>query len=48
MNQANFSRFLETAEDYTDDEKLAFIVAVDECGYSVRARTMQTLTSTPI
>lgn len=35
LNQANFRRFLDTAENYSDDEKIAFIVAVDECGYSI-------------
>ena len=35
LNQANFRRFLEAAEDYGDDEKLAFIIAVGECGYSI-------------
>lgn len=35
LNQASFRRFLEAADDYSDDEKLAFIIAVGECGYSV-------------
>ena len=35
LNQANFRRFLEAAEDYSDDEKIAFIIAVDECGCSI-------------
>lgn len=34
LSQGNFSRFLEMAENDSDDEKLAFIIAVGECGYS--------------
>lgn len=35
LNQANFRCFLKAAENYSDDEKIAFIVAVEECGYSI-------------
>lgn len=37
LNQAIFKNFLEIAEEYTDDEKLNFIIAVGECGYSIDA-----------
>lgn len=35
LNQASFRHFLEAPDDYSDDEKIAFIIAVGECGYSV-------------
>lgn len=34
LNQANFARFLEVVDDWSDDEKLRFIIAIGECGYS--------------
>lgn len=33
INQANILRFMEVAEDWMHCEKLAFIIAVEECGY---------------
>jgi hypothetical protein len=34
LNRANFSRFLELAEKWDEDQKRHFIIAVGECGYS--------------
>ncbi len=34
LSQCNFSRFLEVAGDWSEDQKLRFIIAVGECGYS--------------
>lgn len=34
LNQANLAEYLSAAEDWDDMDKLAFIVAVGECGYS--------------
>jgi len=34
VNQANLAQFYDAIEDWDDDEKLKFIIAVGECGYS--------------
>ena len=34
LNQANFGAFLEAAEEWDDDDKIRYIIAVGECGYS--------------
>ena len=34
LNQANFAAFLEAAEEWSDDHKTRYIIAVGECGYS--------------
>jgi len=34
VNQANIKQFYEAIQDWDDGQKLAFIVAVGECGYS--------------
>lgn len=34
LNQANFGAFLEAVEDWDDDLKHRYIIAVGECGYS--------------
>ncbi len=34
LNQANFGAFLEAAEEWEDDDKIRYIIAVGECGYS--------------
>src|SRR5688572_17512141 len=34
LNQANFVRFLELADEWEDHEKIRFIIAKSECGYS--------------
>ncbi|MEW5421330.1 antirestriction protein ArdA [Amorphus sp. 3PC139-8] len=34
LNQANVGTFLELVEDWDEDDKRRFIVAVEECGYS--------------
>ena len=34
VNQANIGRFLDVAEEWEEDEKVAFILAVGECGYT--------------
>lgn len=34
LNQANFTAFLEAAEDWDEDDKTRYIIAVGECGYS--------------
>lgn len=33
INQANIARFIELADQWCDDEKTRFIIAVGECGY---------------
>jgi len=33
LNQANLARFFEIVDDWSDDQKQRFIVAVGECGY---------------
>lgn len=34
LNQANLSRFFEIVEEWSDDQKQRFVIAVGECGYS--------------
>ncbi len=34
LSQASFAAFLDAAESWSDDDKIRYIVAVDECGYS--------------
>ncbi len=34
INQANFKRFYELVDEWQDHEKIRFIIAVGECGYS--------------
>lgn len=34
INQANITRFLEVLDTWEDHEKLRFVIAVGECGYS--------------
>lgn len=34
LNQANVSAFIDAAEHWCDDEKLRYILAVGECGYT--------------
>lgn len=34
LNQANLARFFEVADDWSDDQKRRFIIAVGECGYT--------------
>lgn len=34
INQANFPQFLICAEEWDENEKIAVIIAVDECGYA--------------
>jgi len=34
INQANLAHFYQAIEEWDDDEKLRFIIAVGECGYS--------------
>jgi len=34
VNQANLAQFYDAIEDWDDDEKIRFIIAVGECGYS--------------
>ena len=33
INQANIARFVELADEWSEDEKTRFIIAVGECGY---------------
>ncbi|MEM7069359.1 MAG: antirestriction protein ArdA [Pseudomonadota bacterium] len=33
INQANFSQYFDAAEDWDEEDKIRFILAVDECGY---------------
>lgn len=33
VNQGNISQFLDATEDWTENQKLRFIIAVGECGY---------------
>lgn len=37
LNQANLARFFEIVEDWSQDQKRRFIIAVGECGYSFDA-----------
>ena len=39
INQANILRFLEVVEEWEDHEKIRFIIAVGECGYSFDPKT---------
>jgi len=34
INQANLAHFFQAVEDWSEDEKLRFIIVVGECGYS--------------
>ncbi len=34
LNQINFTRFLEVADEWNETQKLYFIIAVGECGYA--------------
>lgn len=34
LNQANFAAYLEAVEDWEEDDKIRYIIAVGECGYS--------------
>lgn len=34
LNQANIARFFEVVEQWSDDQKQRFIIAVGECGYN--------------
>ncbi|GAA6210955.1 hypothetical protein NBRC116602_06950 [Hyphomicrobiales bacterium 4NK60-0047b] len=34
LNQANFASFLEKAEQWEESDKISYIIAVGECGYS--------------
>lgn len=34
LNQSNFTSFLEKAEEWEESEKISYIIAVGECGYS--------------
>ena len=40
INQDNFDRFLSVAEDWDEHEKIAFIIAVGECGYDFDPKTV--------
>jgi len=40
LNQANLARFFEIVDDWSDDQKQRFIVAVGECGYSFDPATV--------
>ena len=33
INQANYAAFLEAADEWDDERKIAYIIAVGECGY---------------
>lgn len=37
INQANILSFIEAAEEWDDDQKLRFVIAVGECGYNFDA-----------
>ncbi len=39
LNQANFTRFFEMVEEWGEHEKIHFIIAVGECGYSFNKDT---------
>jgi hypothetical protein len=41
LNQANILRFMEAADEWDDDEKRSFIIAVGECGYSFDPATVE-------
>lgn len=40
LNQCNFSTFLDACEDWDEDDKRHFIIAVGECGYSFDHNTV--------
>lgn len=40
LNQANLARFFEIVEEWSDDQKRRFIIAVGECGYSFDAASV--------
>jgi len=40
VNQANMSRFFDVAEEWNEDDKIRFILAVGECGYSFESNTV--------
>jgi antirestriction protein len=40
LNQANLTRFFEIVDDWSDDQKQRFIVAVGECDYSFDPATV--------
>lgn len=39
LYQSNFADYLQAIEDWDDQEKIAFIVAVGECGYRFNPKT---------
>lgn len=40
LNQVNVFRFIELAEEWQEDQKRRFIIAVSECGYSFDPNTV--------
>lgn len=40
LNQANLARFFEIVEEWSEDQKRRFIIAVGECGYSFDAASV--------
>lgn len=40
LNQANILRFIEIADEWDEDQKQRFIIAVGECGYSFNPETV--------
>ena len=40
LNQVNFATFFDAAETWADHQKINFIIAVGECGYSFDAATL--------
>ncbi|CFX24020.1 conserved protein of unknown function [Candidatus Filomicrobium marinum] len=40
LSQCNFAHFLEAANDWDDEQKLRFVIAVGECGYSFDPATV--------
>lgn len=34
LNQANIAEFIEAADDWDDDQKIRYLIAVGECGYA--------------
>lgn len=34
LNQVNFASYLDAIDDWSDDQKIRYIIAVGECGYS--------------
>lgn len=39
LNQTNIERFIEISDEWDDEEKIRFILAVGECGYSFEPNT---------